>query len=119
MLDMIIGIVLFGTLGLGIVAALGGLFYMAFNVFKDGGFSLGTIHILGWVLAVLGFWPGFVLNWSFMTYQETSISEGWAVVMATLTMLFTLCFGVAMIGLSVDWSADKEYAKRCEKIRNK
>lgn len=114
MLEWIIGIVLFGTIGLAIVAALAGISYVAFNVFKDGGFSLGTIHICGWVLAVLGFWPGFVLSWSFMTFQETSISEGWAVLMAMLTMLLTLGFGTAMIGLSVDLS-DKEYVK---KIRN-
>jgi len=119
MLDIIIAIVLFGTVGFAVAAGLGGLCYMAFTVFKDGGFSLGIIHILGWVLVVLSIWPGFLLNWSFITFQQSSISEGWAVVMATVVMLFTLGFGAAMVGLTVDWSDDKAYAKRCEKIRNK
>lgn len=91
---------------------------MAFTVFKDGGFSLGIIHILAWVLVVLGFWPGFILNWSFMTFEQTSLSEGWAVVMSALVMLFTLGFGAAMLGLTWDRSEDRAYAKRrC--VRNK
>jgi len=118
MLDIIIAIVLFGTVGLAVAAGLGGLCYIAFTIFKDGGFSLGIIHILGWVLVVLSVWPGFLLNWSFITFQQSGISEGSAVVMAATVMLFTLGFGVAMVGLTMDKTEDRAYVKRyC--VRNK
>jgi len=118
MLDIIIAIVLFGTVGLAVAAGLGGLCYIAFTIFKDGGFSLGIIHILGWVLVVLSVWPGFLLTWSLITFQQSSISESWAVVMAATVMLFTLGFGAAMVGLTMDKAEDRAYVKRyC--VRNK
>lgn len=120
---MITMIVMIGTVVAGIVAGFGGLCYLVYETYKDGGLLVATTHASGWVITFLGFIPMCVLSWSYNALQSTSITEGWTAALAVFAMLGALALGGAMIGLSMDRAyvnkTRKEKARKNRARKNK